>query len=162
MKVFMSPGIECTFTIEHEKIKLITLEPGSKEGLNWKINPHDSPKLDQLIQQWMEIYLSAQQPAFHLPLDLAKITPFTLQVLYQIQKIPFGQTAAYHDIAGKLHKPLAARAVGQACGRNPFPLVIPCHRILAKEQKLGGFSCGLSIKQFLLRHEKIILSGGSH
>ena len=152
----MNPGIECTFNIQNGKIKLITLQPYAKDELVWKITPQSNAALEKQINEWVETYMAGEQPDFHLPLDFSGITPFTLQVLHHIQKVPFSKTLSYHDIAQRLNKPLAARAVGQACGRNPFPLVIPCHRILAKHNKVGGFSCGLSIKHFLLNHENIV------
>lgn len=75
---------------------------------------------------------------------------FTVRVWQQIAKIPYGEVRSYGRIARALRKPQAARAVGQACGRNPVPLVIPCHRVVASDGSLGGFSAGLDIKRQLL------------
>ena len=72
----------------------------------------------------------------------------------QIARIPYGEVRSYGRIARALRKPQASRAVGQACGRNPVPLVIPCHRVIAANGTLGGFSAGLDIKEKLLKLEQ--------
>ena len=88
-----------------------------------------------------------------VPLDL-RGTPFQLRIWQELCKIPFGETVSYQDLARRLGKPQAARAVGQACGRNPIPLIVPCHRVIAANSSLGGFSAGLDRKRWLLEHEK--------
>jgi len=75
---------------------------------------------------------------------------FSARVWGQIARIPYGEVRSYGRIARALRKPQASRAVGQACGRNPVPLVIPCHRVIASNGSLGGFSAGLDIKEKLL------------
>ena len=70
-----------------------------------------------------------------------------------MSKIPYGKTISYADLAKQAGKPLAYRAVGTACGKNPLPLIIPCHRVIS-QQGLGGFTGGLKIKKFLLNLEK--------
>ena len=79
---------------------------------------------------------------------------FTARVWRQIARIPYGEVRSYGRIARALRKPQASRAVGQACGRNPVPLVIPCHRVIAANGTLGGFSAGLDIKEKLLKLEQ--------
>ncbi len=79
---------------------------------------------------------------------------FTARVLAALQKIPRGATRTYGDIARQLDVPRAARAVGRACGANPLPLFIPCHRVVAAHGALGGFSAGLAWKKFLLAKER--------
>lgn len=81
-------------------------------------------------------------------------TPFQKKVWRAIQKIPYGETRSYLWIAKKIGKPKAMRAVGQACGANPLPLLIPCHRVVASHQKIGGFTGGLLLKRRLLQLEK--------
>lgn len=81
-------------------------------------------------------------------------TKFCLQVWGAISRIPSGKTRSYGELARGLGKPGAARAVGRACGANPLPLVIPCHRVVAASGALGGFSCGLAWKKLLLEIEK--------
>jgi O-6-methylguanine DNA methyltransferase len=72
-------------------------------------------------------------------------------------KIPFGQTSSYGELASAIGKPQAVRAVGGACGANPIPVLVPCHRVLAANQKIGGFSGGLDRKRELLKREGIML-----
>jgi O-6-methylguanine DNA methyltransferase len=89
------------------------------------------------------------------PLDLTGHTAFRIRVWEELQEIPLGQTASYSEIAVRLGDPNATRAVGGACGANPIPLIIPCHRVLAAGRKLGGFSGGLHWKRKLLAIEGI-------
>ena len=84
---------------------------------------------------------------------------FSVRVWREIAKIPRGEVRSYARIAKALRKPLAARAVGQACGRNPVPLVIPCHRVVASNGALGGFSSDLGYKRKLLDLEGVTLNG---
>jgi len=88
------------------------------------------------------------------PLDLQAGTEFQREVWNALRGIPPGATASYLEIARKLGRPKAARAVGQACGANPIPVLIPCHRVLASNGKLGGFSGGLDWKRRLLAIEQ--------
>ena len=87
-------------------------------------------------------YLEGQRTRFDLPTDLSVLTDFQRQVLNATQQIPRGRIATYMDIALKIGKPKAVRAVGQALGRNPIPIVIPCHRVIASDGSLGGYSGG--------------------
>lgn len=79
---------------------------------------------------------------------------FSARVWRQIARIPYGEVRSYGRIARALRKPHASRAVGQACGRNPVPLVVPCHRVVASNGTLGGFSAGLDVKEKLLALER--------
>ena len=80
-------------------------------------------------------------------------TPFQLSVLSALQEIPFGQTTSYRNIAESIGRPKAVRAVGAANGRNPLPIVIPCHRVIGADGSLTGFGGGLAAKSFLLNLE---------
>jgi O-6-methylguanine DNA methyltransferase len=88
-------------------------------------------------------------PAFEWP----ECTPFTLRVLKALTAIPPGSTLQYGSLAAKIGRPGGARAVGRACGANPLPLFIPCHRVLPADGSLGGFSSGLPWKRLLLERE---------
>ena len=83
-------------------------------------------------------------------------TEFQRSVWREIEKIPFGKTKTYLEIAKAIGKPGASRAVGSACGANPLPLLVPCHRVLASNGGLGGFSGGLDIKKKLLSMEGVL------
>ena len=89
---------------------------------------------------------------FDLPLA-PRGTPFQLRVWRALQDIPYGRTCSYSELAAAVGSPRACRAVGQANGRNPLMIVIPCHRVIAAGGGLGGYSGGLDIKRFLLRLE---------
>ncbi len=99
-------------------------------------------------------YLQGHRPLAALPLDLRTGTPFQRQVWNALGEIPFGQTRSYLQVAQAIGRPRSSRAVGQACGRNPVPLFIPCHRVVAADGSLGGFSGGVSIKKALLEIER--------
>jgi O-6-methylguanine DNA methyltransferase len=83
---------------------------------------------------------------------------FSARVWKQLARIPHGEVRSYARIAKDIRRPLAARAVGQACGRNPVPLIIPCHRVVASDHQLGGFTGGLDIKWKLLALEGVELA----
>ena len=99
--------------------------------------------------------LAGKTPKSFPPLDLSVGTEFRQSVWRELQKISLGHTKSYGDIARLIRKPKAVRAVGGACGANPIPVLIPCHRVLAANGKLGGFSGGLDWKRKLLAGEKI-------
>jgi methylated-DNA-[protein]-cysteine S-methyltransferase len=85
-----------------------------------------------------------------------KLTPFVKKVYKAVLNIPLGEVRSYKWVAKKAGEPKAARAVGQILRRNPWPLIIPCHRVIASDGKLGGYSCGLKKKKYLLDLEKQI------
>jgi O-6-methylguanine DNA methyltransferase len=89
------------------------------------------------------------------PLDWTGKTDFQKSVWRQMLKISAGKTKSYGEIASAIGKPKAVRAVGGACGANPVPVLVPCHRVLAANKKLGGFSGGLDWKRSLLKREGI-------
>lgn len=92
------------------------------------------------------------------PMDLSQETKFRLRVWPELLRIPRGETRSYGELAGELGKRRAARAVGGACGANPIPVLIPCHRVLAANGGLGGFSGGLEWKRRLLALEGVLLT----
>lgn len=111
-----------------------------------------SPPLRQAKSQ-IDSYLRGRRQAFALPLDLSGGTPFQRRVWQAALRIPYGRVRSYQWVATKLGGKRYARAVGTALGANPVPLVVPCHRVLAHDGSLGGFSGGLHIKRKLLRLE---------
>lgn len=106
----------------------------------------------QFAMQTVLDYLSGWQPHLNLPLDI-RVTAFQQRVLEELQRIPYGETRSYADIAKAIGNPKAARAVGNACNKNPVPLVIPCHRIVGSDGKLTGYAFGLERKETLLKLE---------
>lgn len=91
------------------------------------------------------------------PLDLSAGTVFQQRVWRELRRIKTGQSRSYGEIARAIGKPLALRAVGGACGANPIPVLVPCHRVLAANGKIGGFSGGMDWKRKLLEREGVKL-----
>ncbi len=110
--------------------------------------------LEQACNEVVEYMLSARE-RFDTPLDLSSGTEFQRNVWRRLRRLRFGSSTTYAELAGQIGMPEAARAVGNAVGANPLPIVIPCHRVLATGGKLGGFSGGLSRKRKLLAIEGI-------
>ena len=103
-------------------------------------------------------YFAGKRRKFTVPLDLHG-TPFQLQVWQTLRRIPFGKAVSYGEEARMLGKPKAARAVGSANGRNPIPIIVPCHRVVAGDGSLGGYSAGLPMKRKLLALEGVSVAG---
>lgn len=97
-------------------------------------------------------YFDGRRKDFDLPLRLNG-TEFQMSVLQALQKIPYGETTSYADIAERIGRPKAVRAVGAANGRNPIPIIVPCHRVIGSHGDLTGFGGGLNTKEALLRLE---------
>lgn len=100
----------------------------------------------------LDEYFAGNRKDFDLPLKLSG-TDFQVQVLEELLKIPYGETTSYGDIARRIGRPKAVRAVGAANGRNPLPIVVPCHRVIGSHGDLTGFGGGLDTKAALLRLE---------
>lgn len=98
-------------------------------------------------------YFAGERKVFDLKLS-PHGTAFQLEVLRALQEIPYGETRSYQDIAEHVGRPKAVRAVGAANGRNPLPIVIPCHRVIGSNGSLTGFGGGLPAKRFLLDLEQ--------
>ena len=140
----MPPNIQLSIrTTDHvEQVVLAPSKTFSYEVIGPKI---------AVLDTFIEAYLAKEQAPLP-PLNLSSLTPFTQKVLKTLKTIPFGSTQTYSELAAQIGSPRGSRAVGGALGRNPFPLLLPCHRIVAKKD-LGGFSLGLPLKQILLEYE---------
>lgn len=114
----------------------------------------DLPRTGEVRRQIAE-YFAGERRVFDLPLALAG-TDFQNSVWRELQRIPFGETRGYGEIAKAIGRPGAARAVGRAAGANPIPIIIPCHRCLGADGSLIGFAGGLEIKRRLLALEGIM------
>jgi methylated-DNA-[protein]-cysteine S-methyltransferase len=108
----------------------------------------------------LDQYFEGRRTEFDLPLA-PQGTPFQLAVWGELQRIPYGRTLTYSELARLIGKPKAARAVGSANGANQIPIVIPCHRVIAAGGKLGGFGGGLPTKEALLMLESASPGNGS-
>lgn len=105
-------------------------------------------------------YFAGSRTDFDLPLDIPG-SPFQQKAWRALATIPYGETISYADQAERIGHPRATRAVGSANGRNPVPIVLPCHRVVASGGGLGGYGGGLDLKQRLLDHERSAGSGWS-
>jgi len=105
----------------------------------------------------LEDYFRGRRKTFQIPVDLRFVTPFQRQVLRAASRIPFGAVKSYGQVARQIGKPDARRAVGGALGKNPIAIVIPCHRVIAANGAIGGYTGGLHIKRELMRIEGITL-----
>jgi methylated-DNA-[protein]-cysteine S-methyltransferase len=113
-----------------------------------------APMVEHTLQALEDYFAGTPSDFSTLSLDLQG-TPFQLRVWQELRRIPWGATVSYQELAQSLGRPQAARAVGQACGANPIPIIIPCHRVVAADGSLGGFSSGLAHKRWLLKHEGV-------
>ncbi|MGI8988045.1 MAG: methylated-DNA--[protein]-cysteine S-methyltransferase [Bryobacteraceae bacterium] len=109
------------------------------------------PALLAAVRQ-LRSYFEGDLQVFDLPLD-ARGTPFQTRVWRELQRIPYGETRSYADIANAIESPKAMRAVGAANGKNPIPIVVPCHRVIGSDGSLVGFGGGMEMKKRLLNLE---------
>ena len=109
-------------------------------------------------EQELREYFAGRRRTFTVKLDLEG-TEFQRKAWQAMRNIPFGETISYGDQARKVGKPKAYRAVGSANGKNPIPIIVPCHRVLASDGSLGGYSLGLSMKRRLLALEGVSVAG---
>ena len=118
-------------------------------GEDWREGDH---AVLQQAQRQLDAYFAGRRQGFDLPLA-PQGTAFQRQVWWELANIPFGRTISYAELARRVGRPTAMRAVGAANGRNPIPIVLPCHRVIGADGSLTGFGGGLPTKQFLLRLE---------
>ena len=109
-----------------------------------------SPDLFDDLMERFRGYFNGHKTTFPDKLDLSGATPFQREVWQATRLIPYGATRSYAWVANQIRRPRAVRAVGQALGRNPLPVIVPCHRVIASDGKLGGFTGGLDMKRRLL------------
>lgn len=133
-------------------LQLISFPEGAmckKPEPDWKAS--DKPFREACKQ--ISEYFAGKRQDFDLPLE-PHGTEFQLAVLGELKKIPYGKTASYGEVAQRLGRPRASRAVGAANGRNPLPIVIPCHRVVGSNGALTGFGGGIATKKTLLDLEQ--------
>ncbi len=130
------------------------------EELAHRVSPRvvEAPaRLDEARRQ-LDLYFDAKLTAFDLPLDWQLTHHFRRRVVRAIHRIPYGQTRSYTQIATSAGNERAVRAAGTACGANPIPIVVPCHRVLRSGGALGGYGGGLPMKEALLELEGALQS----
>ncbi|MCL2338812.1 MAG: methylated-DNA--[protein]-cysteine S-methyltransferase [Proteobacteria bacterium] len=136
---------------------------GKIVAIDFQSKPHDpiykfaadkeTPLIKTAAKQ-LDEYMAGKRRKFDIPLAPTG-TEFQTAVWDALLKIPFGESKSYHDVAVAIGRKKAVRAVGNAVGKNPIPIIIPCHRVIASDGGLGGFSLGLPMKRKLLALENI-------
>lgn len=116
-----------------------------KIGADW----HNDPSGFEPVKNQLDLYFQGRLTCFDLELDMGG-TAFQRQVWKQLTKIPYGRTISYGQLAEDIGNPKAFRAVGLANGKNPIPVIVPCHRVIGKNGSLTGFGGGMAVKRFLL------------
>jgi O-6-methylguanine DNA methyltransferase len=126
-------------------------------GPGGEATPPSSPaarRLAEKAREELSEYLDGRRAFFSVPVDFTGLAPFQRKVLELTHGIPFGETRTYAWIARSIGNPQAVRAVGTALGRNPVPIIVPCHRVLRTDGSLGGYALGLDLKTRLLGLER--------
>ena len=132
-----------------------------EEAQDYGLETGDIPKAQAYRTDWMRDavsqinkYFEGRLKKFDIPLDFFGETEFRQKVWREAAKIPYGKTISYSELAAAVGSPGGARAVGNALGANPVPVIVPCHRILKSDGALGGFSAGIDVKKALLALER--------
>ena len=118
-----------------------------------ELKKSNTNKITNMACQQLDEYFAGERQEFDLPLD-KQGTEFQESVWLALQKIPYAETCSYQQIAEKINRPKAMRAVGSANGKNPLAIVVPCHRVIASDGSLSGYEYGVDKKSWLLQHEQ--------
>ena len=125
----------------------------------WRARRRSLPGPLQRAKRQLLEYFDGARRDFDLPLAPAG-TPFQHRVWDELRRIPYGETISYGELARRIGRPTASRAVGAANGRNPLAIVVPCHRVIGADGTLTGYGGGLPVKETLLAHERDGAAGG--
>ncbi len=128
--------------------------PSTREARALGIHYVKRPRWTDPARRALEAYFAGSAPELDLKLDLAEGSRFERRVWEATRRVPYGTLVSYGMLAGRLGLPGGARAVGNALGKNPVPIVVPCHRVIHGDRSIGGFSSGLRWKRFLLELER--------
>ena len=143
-------------------------------GVLWPEHRHESGDIDpasdaasvgaarvlDAAERQLEEYFAGKRRVFDILTDVSG-TPFQLQAWQQLSRIPFGETRTYGAQAAAMGNPAAVRAVGAANGRNPLPIIVPCHRVIGASGRLTGFAGGIEAKRHLLQFEASVAGNGA-
>jgi methylated-DNA-[protein]-cysteine S-methyltransferase len=153
-------GLEAVLTEKSKNVpqlQFVRSNPKNKPNI-LKNNSRDQKSVQltrqhlQQAEKQLQEYFSGRRKKFDLKLN-ASGTDFQKRVWQELSCIPYGQMCSYKDIASRIQKPNATRAVGNANGKNPLCIIVPCHRVIAANNKIGGYSGGLPLKKYLLTLE---------
>ncbi|MFC2034759.1 methylated-DNA--[protein]-cysteine S-methyltransferase [Chloroflexota bacterium] len=109
-----------------------------------------SPQVFDNLVERLKVYLNGHKAIFPDEIEILGVTSFQSEVWEKTRLIPYGETRSYLWVANQIGRPKAVRAVGAALSRNPLPIIVPCHRVVASNGKLGGFSGGVEMKRYLI------------
>jgi methylated-DNA-[protein]-cysteine S-methyltransferase len=134
----------------------------SEDELLWELEsrallPEMAPRKLERERRELSEYFEGKRQRFELPIDLRWGTTFQKRVLQAASRVPFGESCCYGDVAKRVGRPRAQRAVGTALGKNPVAIVIPCHRVVLSGGGIGGYTGGLDVKRTLMKIEGIEL-----
>lgn len=141
-----------TLTITANDLGLTEIRFANQGTLDLPKRARENTIIDQAIAQ-LRSYFNGDLKVFDLPLSPLG-TEFQKKVWLALRQVEYGKTVSYGQIAAEIGKPTAARAVGAANGKNPLPIIVPCHRIIGRDGSLTGFAGGLETKRWLLDHER--------
>ena len=150
--VVVSPVGKLRLVASEKGLVAIDVRNNAKQEVTAK-NPSAQAVLIQTKKQ-LEQYFAGKRTTFDVALDFVG-TEFQVQAWRALCRIPFGKTISYGQQAANIKKPKAFRAVGSANGKNPIPIIVPCHRVVASDGSLGGYSLGLRMKKQLLALEGV-------
>ena len=153
---YSSPVGELTMAASQTGLAALLWEDDAPSRVRWD-RGEEAPHLALFkeVARQLDQYFDGQRTVFNLPLDFHG-TPFQKTVWVALLQIPFGQTRSYAQVAERINRPSACRAVGAANGRNPLSIIAPCHRVIGAGGALTGFAGGVQVKQRLLDHERTV------
>lgn len=147
-----TPSGLCRLTLNTPEAEFLARLRRWRPRADWR-HAGDDPLLAEVADQ-LRAYFQKRLRRFDVPVELAG-TPFQRAVWSALQRIPYGETRSYREVAAEIGQPMAARAVGQANRANPVAVIVPCHRVIASGGSLGGYASGLELKRFLLELERL-------
>ena len=147
--LYQTPVGELTFVTNGYEILQIVFG-----DISAKLSSNDTAGLHQDIKEQMDEYFAGERKVFELPLEKKRYNSFTRKVYEALSMIPYGETKTYGNIAEMAGRPKSYRAVGTINNRNPYPVIVPCHRVVGAKGQPTGYAGGLKFKEFLLELEK--------
>lgn len=147
-------------TVYESQIGVIKLTSFNNKLLKLDLNPIDktenSPSdFNNSVIMQLEEYFSCKRKSFDIELDFDSATPFNYSIWKELLKIPYGKHSTYKNVVQNIGKEKAYRAVGTSIGKNPIPIIVPCHRVIKSDGGIGGFSLGLDVKEKLIKIEQM-------
>ena len=145
-----------TLLIEGTRDFITSIQYAPRGPADGKFCGKSCPMLDKARKQLRE-YFAGKRKTFDMALDLSLGTPFQRTVWSEVMQVDFGETTTYAELARRVGRPTAQRAVGRAVACNPLMIMIPSHRVLSAKGRLAGYHGGLKTKAWLLKHERAVL-----